>query len=379
MKRSIIFLTLIIFSIQLIQAGGVGITPVYYKEFFEPGLVKEYIFNAFSTNSEEGVDIYIEGDLAEYVNLSTTYLPDGGEFVVTIALPNIIRVPGTHKILVGVIEAREGEEGVVGGRAAIQGRIDVLVPYPGRYTESTFKISDINKGEEAQYELEINNLGTLPLNISSKIEIFREGSDEPLLIERVSDIETEPKETLTLAGTLPTQELPPGIYTAYATVDWGEKTVLNQTFRVGEFLVDIIDYDYQFKQGSINPFRIEMENKWNTKIDEVFATVSITDEGLLVTNFKTISIDTDPWERKNITGYFDTSEFEAKRYTAKIVLSYDGATTSKLVAIYINEPTVKTYRAYIIAASIVALLIIIAFIYLVWKVRTLSKKNGKKK
>ena len=164
-----------------------------------------------------------------------------------------------------------------------------------------------------------------------------------------------------------------------ATIEWGRKTVLNQTFRVGEFLVEIVDYDYQFEQGKINPFVIKIENKWNTKIDEVFATVSITDEGVLMGDFRTVTVDTRPWEIKNITGYFDTSKLEAKRYTALIELSYDGETTSKLVAIYVNEPPTKTYITYIIIAAIVIFLIIAAFAYLIWKIRKLSRKNGKKK
>ena len=135
----------------------------------------------------------------------------------------------------------------------------------------------------------------------------------------------------------------------------------------------------EFEQGKINPFRIEVENKWNTRIEEVFATVSITDAGTLITDFKTVSVDTKPWEIKNITGYFDTTNLEAKRYTAKIILSYDGATTSKLVAIYVHEPSSKTYMNYIIIASIVAILIFTIFIYLIWKVNKLSNQNGKKK
>jgi len=128
MKRQIIFLVLIVLSLQFIQAGGVGITPVYYKEFFEPGLTKTYSFHSFSSSSEEGINLYIEGDLSEYVNLSTTYLPGSGAFTVTISLPDKIEIPGTHKIYVGATEARKINDTMVGGIAAIRGRIDILVP-----------------------------------------------------------------------------------------------------------------------------------------------------------------------------------------------------------------------------------------------------------
>jgi hypothetical protein len=380
MKRCIYFLIIIVLSLQFTQAGAVGITPAYYKEFFEPGLTKVYTFHSFATDSPDGVDLYVKGDLAKYVNLSTTYLPDGGDFNVTVSLPDIIEIPGTHKILIGAREARKIEDAGVGGIAAIQGRIDILVPYPGKYTESTFKISDINEGENVMYELEIQNLGTESLTVSSKIEVYKINSSEVLVEETIPAKNMESKEVLNFAGELETRTLPPGEYIVYAKIDWGKLTTLNQTLRIGQFLVEITDYDYQFEQGKINPFRIEVENKWNTKIEEVFVEVAITDAGTLVGGFKTVSVDTDPWEVKNIIGYLDTTNLEAKRYTAKMTLSYSGATTSKLVAIYINEPQVKTYRIYIIIAILLVLLVVATFIYLIWKIRKLEHtKNGKKK
>ena len=368
-------------SLQLIQAGGVGISPVYYKEFFEPNLEKEYAFYSFNTNPEKGVTLYVKGDLAEYVNLSRTYLLGSGDFTVTIKLPDKIDKPGTHKISIGAIEATgELSESSIGGIAAIQGRIDILVPYPGKYSESTFKILNINQGEEAPYKIEVHNLGTESLNVKSTIEIFKPNTTQPLITERLTETNMKPKETFRTEGTLDTRDLPPGDYDAFATIDWEQKqTKHNQTLRIGQFLVDIIDYDYQFEQGKINPFKIQVQNKWNSKIDEIFATVSITDQGQVVGNFKTVSIDTSPWETKNITGYFDTTGLETKRYTAKIDLFYGGESSSKLVAIYINPPVTKTYRTYIIAVIMAALLILTTIIYLIWKVRKLEQRKNEKK
>lgn len=381
MKRQIIPIFLLILSVSITSAGGVGISPAYYKDFFEPGLEKTYTFHSFNTDANKGINLYIEGDLAPYINLSRTYILGSGEFTATIKLPAQLDKPGVHKISIGAIESTgEITDANIGGVAAIQGRIDIFVPYPGKYAETTFKISNINQGEEAPFEIEIQNLGTQSLEVKPIIEIFKINSTNPLLTKRLTETEMESKETLTIIDTLNTRDFPPGEYKAIATVDWGkEKTQINNTFRIGEFLVEIIDYNYQFYEGKINPFSIQVQNKWNLEISEVFAEVSITDQGKVVGDFKTISVDTSPWETKNITGYFDTTGLEIKRYTARILLSYGGETSSKLVAIYINKPPVKTYKNYIITATLILILIISTFIYLVWKVRKLSKKNEKKK
>jgi len=379
MKRLIIFLTLMIISIQLISAGGVGISPASYKEFFKPNLTKTFSFNSFSADPARGVNTYVKGDLAEYVNLSTDYMLGGGMFTATIALPEKINKPGIHTILIGVIEAPENIEANIGGIAAIQGRIDIIVPYPGQYAESTFVISNINEGEKAGYKITSENLGSYDLKVNSMIEIYKNNMTEKILTEILKESILKPKETLTIQDTLPTQGLPPGEYQVVATIDWGKNDTMNRTFRVGEFLVEIVDYDYQFEQGRINPFNIQIQNKWNTKIDQVFASVSITDKGRVVGSFKTVSVDTSPWEIKNITGYFDTATLETKRYIARILLSYGEESTSKLVAIYVNPSLKATYTKYIIMTSIVIIIIIATFVYLILKIRKLKRKNGKKK
>ncbi len=383
MKKIIIF-ELLIFTLaftNIISAGGVGITPVHYKEFFEPGLQKSFEFQSFNTDQTKGVQVYVKGDLANYTNLSETYFIGSGKFTVTINLPQKIDKPGTHQIIVGAIEAEEKGTATIGGIAAIQGRIDILVPYPGKYAEATFTINDINEGEETSYELEIQNLGTETISIKPTIEIYKETKTNNFLTRNPDRTTIRPKQTINIIETLRTQNLPPGIYQATATIDYGPIIEINKTFRIGEFLVEITDYDYLFEQGKINQFDIEIKNKWNTKINEVFARVAITDEGKFITDFKTVSTSSAPWETKNLTGYFDATNLEPKRYIANIMLSYDNETTSKLVAVYVNKPTGKI-NYFLYSTIIIGIATIIILIYFLKRIKQLKKftkkRNGKR-
>ncbi len=374
------FFMLVILT-SLVSAGGVGISPAYYKEFFSPGLVSSFRFHSFNLDPTKGVNIFIRGDLAKYANLSELNLTGGGELTVTIRLPNKIDIPGTHKLYVGVIESKKingSNASAVGGIASVQGRIDIFVPYPGRYSESTFSINNINEGEESGYELNIQNLGVQDLSVKSKIDIYKDNLTKKLITKNMKEFTLNTKHSITSVGTIDTRNLPAGKYQAVATVDWGKITKMIKTFRIGEFLVEISDYDYLFEQGKINKFNIEIKNKWNTKINKVFADVVITDNGKVVRSFKTVSVSANPWEVENITGYFDATGLKPKRYIASIVLYYDGQTSSKLVAIYVRKPAPQTYIKYIIIAVISILLITLMFIYLILKIRKL-KRNGKKK
>jgi len=116
-------------------------------------------------------------------------------------------------------------------------------------------------------------------------------------------------------------------------------------------------------------------------MSNIFATVTITDSGKIVSDFKTVSVFTESWEKKNITGFFDATDLESKRYLANINLFYENLSSNKLVAIYIQDPPKKgTYMIYIIIGAGVVGLIIIGFILLILKIRRLRKlikKNGK--
>lgn len=58
--------------------------------------------------------------------------------------------------------------------AAIQVPIDVFVPYPGKYAEIDFGVSNINKGELLPYTLKIDNLGKEDINAKVDIKIYKE-------------------------------------------------------------------------------------------------------------------------------------------------------------------------------------------------------------
>ena len=386
--RKIYFLGVFIFliSIQLVSAGSVGISPAYFDEHFEPGLKKTFTFNTFNSDHEEGIGIVLEGDLTEYSTLSENFIQGSGQFEVTLNLPEKLNKPGAHTLFIKVFESKnlsEQELSGVGGIAAIKVPITILVPYPGKYTESTFQINNANEGEDTSYELDIKNLGSQEVTLQVTINIFKNNeAGEKILTEKLDEVNLNPKNILNIVNTLNTKELEPGDYYATALVDYGTKDFLNDTFKIGQFLVDISDYDYQFERGRINRFDILIENKWNARIDSIFGEVTITDEGKIVSNFKTATVDTYPWEVKNITGFFDATDLESKRYIANINLFYEDTSSNKLVAIYVQDPPEKeSYMIHIIlGASIVGLIIILGFILLIIKIiklKKMIKKRGK--
>jgi hypothetical protein len=388
MKRRYYLLLLLILVLPQITAGSVSISPAYFIEHFEPSLEKSFSFNTFNSNKEDGIGIELEGDLAKYANVSVDYIQSSGRFSVNLKLPEKLDKPGVHIVYVKVFESKNETGSFVGSMASIRAPIKIIVPYPGKYTESTIRVSNVNKGENARYELNVKNLGTDDVEVDTLVEVFKIDNDgEKVLSNKLDDLYLESKRELDIVEDLNTSSLSPGEYFVKATIDYGKTEIINTTFKIGQFLVDITDYDYLFERGKINKFNIKIENKWNTKIESVYGDVTITDSGKVVSTFRTISLDTEPWEIKNITGFFDTEGLESKRYLANIQLYYGDSKSSKLVAIYVQDPPKeKSYLVYIlIGVAIISALIIVAFVILISKIKklkgqvTMNNKNGKKK
>ena len=380
MKRLILFLLFAIYFLQFTNAGSIGISPAHFEEDFEPGLERDFQFLIQNYNSDRAMTIYVDGDLANYTSLDKEFIV-GKEYVTLhMKLPKSIQVPGTHHIYIGAKEYINETESTVAGLAAIQARIDIKVPYPGVYIESTLKIEDVNEGEKSAYEISLENLGTEGTIVDTSIEIFSRENQSLQKIE-LGAIELASKEAKILSDEIDTTEYVPGEYSAIATLKYQEVNRIRETFRVGQFLVEITDYSYLFEKGKINEFIVEVENKWNGEIKEVYADVSITDEGEVKDHFTTPSISMKEWGVANLTGYIDTTEMEAKRHLASITIHYENYTTNKLVAIYVQDPESNHAAIYIaIGAGIVLAILIAIIVYLflrLEKLKGILKKNVK--
>jgi len=364
-------LVLIIFLIiPLINAGSIGISPANFEFFFEPNLERTFEFTVSNADPNGSIEVYAAGDLSKYVNLSDTFFVGIGHLTVSLALPEKIDIPGGHRILIGARESTGKENDTkslagVGGIAAIQAVIDVFVPYPGKYIEADLNIDNINKGENAIFELTINNLGTEDININPVIEVYEK--DKKVLAKNIEVGKLKSKEKKTITDFLDSSNLNEGIYNITLIIDYGKELKIEKELKVG------------YISGKINAFSISVENLWNSKMENVYSEVVVTESGKVLTSFKTPSINMNPWEKINLTGFFDASEIKEGKYTANLQIFYEDKINTKLVAIYVFKP--KLNKMLIIGISLAAgfiVIVLIIFVYLIIKIRRL-KKNAKKK
>lgn len=368
------------FSFLLFFLGNVyalGISPAFKEFNFKSGLKETVTFDVIAPPDFE-VETFVEGDLAQYVELDKNSVMGGEKFTAKISLPESIENPGLNRIGIGIAQKIDPElaSGFIGTRIVIISQIDIYVPYPGRYLEIDLQGHDVNIGEPVNFLLDIESEGKEDVNITPRIDIFsKEGMIESL---EFKDRVIASQEKITLKKMLDTSKYNPGVYKAIAVVDYGIPAIDEFNFRIGSLNIDIINYTSVFPVGGLHKFEVLFESSWNDKIDGAYAEIKIMNNSKVLETIKTSSTDLTPWQRESVAGYFDTSNFTKTFYDANITAVYygkeQGKSSSKIVKIqFIGEKSLLVW--YIIGGAGAVLFVLTLFFSKFKKIKHAKKRK----
>lgn len=382
MKRGKIFALgfILFFSVILsfnLLSASLGISPAKITTNFKPNTEESFTF-VITTESDIELEIYATGDLSEYVFFDKKELIGGGTFTATLKFPNNVSKPGAHRILVGAREKVDKELiGTIGTLVAVQSPIDVIIPYPGRYLEIELSSHNVNIGDPVKFTLKLMNKGNEDLTLSPVIEVYSDKIKKDTITFETRDLKSQ--EEIGLQKELDTTNYSPGRYNAIAVVNYGSIANSESEFRVGSLFIELINYTKKMSIGGINKFEIEIESNWNNKINGAHAEVSFLENGKEKLKFKTSPIDLEPWEKKTIDGFFDTSNFTEGKHNANLTLTYYGesfgSSSNKIIEVEFIKKEKKIPWMSIGIAAVIGINIIL-FIFFI---KQFLSKNGKKK
>ena len=382
LSRILVLLSLLLLFSNVVFA--IGISPSKYTINFVPNFEGEFRFVVSDTDDTTNIKLSVDGDLAEYVTLSKDLVrhQDDHAFTAYLKLPPKVEKPGKNRIL---IRAELSPTGAGGGGisaiGAVQAPIDVIVPYPGKYLDYSFTVRDVNEGEPVLFTLYITNLGTDTVNqVSVTFDVYdsENNKKDTLTTEKVALIS---KGSHGFERELNTLGYRPGSYKVIATIfhDDGEE-VIERTFRIGTLQVNIVNYTREFLVDTINRFELKADSKWNSLIEEVYANIDVSKNGVRINSFKTFEVSLNPWETKVLDGFYDTNGMELGEYDANITIYYEDKTATELGKFVIKKarhfelPTGFSITALLI---IIILVIIIADIF--WMVHKHKKEDNESK
>lgn len=363
-----IILLLLIISISCIGfvSSVAGVSPAIYRDDYYDGFKKDYSFN-FYFNDDSKAEIYAEGDLSQYVKLNKKSISGSEGVRVSVSLPIGVVKPGKNIIYIGAREIIDPEGGV-GLAGNIRGVIVIKVPYPGKYVESELKVSNANPGELIDLELNVDNLGQDDVTASVIVETFNSKGLKEKLELGSKLIPTKEEEVF--KKRIDSNGYGSGDYYANATIYYGgdNPSYASSIFRIGRLYVGIGNITSDFEKGKINRFIIPVESFWNDDIEGLHANVSFPgyDE-----SFLTPTIKIEPWEKTQLTGFFDASKIDKDEFQANITLYYEGGFTNKLVDVNFKKEV--NYTMYIIIGVLSLVIVVLAGVIII------LIKNGKKK
>lgn len=377
--KYLIFIYLIFFLLNLQSVYSTFISPGKFVINFEPK--KEYSFNvivggvpnlAVTGNVGYGIELEI-GKLEDF--------EDGNKyFKLTIKMPESLPIAG-DRIEVGGIKASEilGESmSTISTSVNVVAPIYVNVPYPETYVLAYFDVANRNINETLDFYVRLSNKGKLDVDkayVILDILSFGEFDFDNKVVSLTSDTQKVTSRGETNFHILQnTTGWNPGEYKVIANVYYdSNNTKLDRYFNIGSLNVLITNYTKNVAQGQINQFEVQIESKWNNRINNIYGEVSING-----TTFRTPSVELNPWSKEILTGYWDTTNVLPGDYDTLIRVFYSGQTKTEkgVVKVIKKEEKKKLLTTTTILIGVILLLVLIDIVFILIKKR--SNKNNRK-
>ncbi len=355
-----------------IVSASLGITPAKIDIDFKPGEKYDFSFVVISDDPNKEIELYLEGDMAEYGKVIPSKVVGTSSFRVKVNLPQSVEKPGVHSIIVRAKEAPP-ENQFIGSQIIIGALIKISVPFPGKYAVLSLNLKDINEGQELPVELKVDNKGKENLKINrAYVEFYTGGEKIRTLDFSLMDIGST--EEGFFRKKMDTTGLKSGNYKARAYIDAGKLFETNTSFRIGSLKVEVLNFTERLVIGGIQKYHIDIESGWNSDIGEVFADVNISN-GLKNESFRTPPINLPRWERKTLEGFIDTSNLKGK-YDVNLMLHYAGVNTLASGSLLIVGENYNLMIGLAIGAIVLVLVIII---YIMYKRNSKRKRRRKRK
>jgi len=290
------------------------------------------------------VNIRKEGEIVEWIVVSPSAFNLSGReektVTFTLSVPQTELEPGDHYCYIVVVGYPVNVEGGdVGIRVRSGIRLTAWVRLPGEVVKSgeiiQFKAQDVERGQEAEFELTFQATGTVRIDAFPKVWISRENT----IVDVVegTTVMVMPGETKKLIAKWDTTGAALGEYQAVVKVFYDNKTTpeFSDTFTIGVETGEITVFTAQdVRKGEMAEFKIIFRNT-GTMAVSAKAILTITDSvGNPVKTFESVSEAVNPGEEHSFIFRWDTNEASPGQYIAKASVQYDGKYTPEKTAVF---------------------------------------------
>ena len=345
MNKKGIFI-IILFILIIRGVCSMGVSPGKQEINFEPNLEKTLQLTIHNTDSKFfKAFVNVEGELSDYVVLHDVLVTFTDQDLTKtldyeLKLPERIDKPGIHEIRMVVTEIPEDAEKqgtFIGARVSIVSKIEVRVPYPGKYAEAKLTIPKTNQGDPVNFFVEVSNYGEQDIqNAAATINIMGP-TNEKIATIKTNEKAVKSKEKRELTASL-TYDLNPGTYHAEGVLEYdGIYSNFMENFVIGDIFIDIKNIQVNnFRLGQVAKFDIELENMWSDYLSDIYMNVIVRDESKQYTEYEPARFSLQPLGSKEVSAYWDTNNVPVGKYFIDILLEHSGKSFNKTFDIVLS-------------------------------------------
>ncbi len=325
MKTKIItWLIVLMLCLSLVTA--IGIRPaatsiIYEKSPFYSGTI--WVVN----NDQRAftIKVYPDGEMGRYVTLKKDKLvfrteDDALSVDFEVMLPDEVP-PGTSTALVMIEETLDDTNpSTISSKILLKHKITIEGPYPDKYIKTKLNFNE--EGDKLKLISEVENWGKK--NLDQVYTIFYVNNKEQQPLEaKTESIPLQQNENKLLVTELDKSEFEQGEFEVSAVTHFDDQTVeISKKMLVGKPEVEVTYFDSYFIANKINQYALELLNKWNSKIENVFVDVTVKKDDQKIDQFRTRSVDIEGEMSKRINDYFDAKDKVPGEYSFDMEVNF---------------------------------------------------------
>lgn len=323
-NKLIIWLIVLLLTLNLVLA--LGIRPAKTTVISEESLQSKEKFWVVNNDQQEfSVKVYVEGEMAEYITLNTKELHfrnDDDAFPVSfsINLPTELP-PGTSTANIIVEEELlSTDPNVVSSKIILKHKIIVEGPYPDKYIKN--KLNFHENGDKIEFVSEVENLGKEDIKkLHTKFYVNDKQQQAHVLETETTPLKT--KENKLLKSTLERDLFELGEFEVSAVTTYDDQKIeMVKNLLVGQPKVEVTYFDKYFTAYKINEYSMDLLNKWNQEIENVYVDVEVKKDNQKIDQFRTKSVDIEGLMTERINDYFDAQDKAPGKYTFDLIVNF---------------------------------------------------------
>lgn len=323
-QKTIIWILVLLLFIQLVTATGIRPAKTELA-FDETKTYQGTIWVVNNDHREFSVHISVEGEMAQYVTINTEELSfraddDAKPIGFSVNLPETVP-PGTSTANIIIEEILTStSSNTVSAKIVLKHKISIDGPYPDKYIKA--KLEFVNQGEQISFVSEVENLGKKDINqLQTKFYVNDKQQQEHTL--ETETIALARKENRLLKTTMDKNVFEQGEFEVSAIITYDDhQTELIKNMVVGEPTIEITYFDKYFIAHKINQYSMDLLNKWNKEVKNVFVDVEVKKDDEKIDEFRTKSVDIAGEMAKRINDYLDAEDKGPGTYTFDMIVNF---------------------------------------------------------